>query len=345
MQSKKKLILPLILGLIALALSAKALAQTQTNFDLTVSPVFFDLTSNPGEKITDRIRVRNNTTSDMKVKVGVKKMGGDQNGTLTLLDGKDDPTTSWIVLSSSEITAKALEWTDVPFSINIPSDAAFGYYYAVTFSQTGAGPLGQTGTSLTGSSAVPILLNVRKEGAQAKAEVVEFSTENYINEYLPIDFTVKVENKGNIHVKPHGNIFIASGSDKNIAILDVNQTLGTIIPNTNRTYQSSWDDGFLVREPVLQYGEPKKNKKGDIEYKLSINWNKLTSFRIGKYTANLLLVYDDGTKDKTVEATTSFWVFPWKAVLIIIGAVIILLVLLRFILKAYIKRELKKETK
>jgi hypothetical protein len=43
---------------------------------------------------------------------------------------------------------------------------------------------------------------------------------------------------------------------------------------------------FLVREPVIQDGQVKLDKNGKPVENLSINWNKLTSFRIGKYTAN-----------------------------------------------------------
>jgi hypothetical protein len=44
--------------------------------------------------------------------------------------------------------------------------------------------------------------------------------------------------------------------------------------------------------------------------------------RWGKYTANLLLVYDDGTKDVPIEGTLSFWVIPWRLIFGAIGLVV-----------------------
>ncbi|MGB3073255.1 MAG: hypothetical protein WBB68_03290, partial [Candidatus Moraniibacteriota bacterium] len=42
--------------------------------------------------------------------------------------------------------------------------------------------------------------------------------------------------------------------------------------------------------------------------------------RFGKYTAKMLLVYDDGTRDIPIEGVVSFWVMPWR---LIAGAVFI----------------------
>ena len=323
-----------------------AFAQnTATNYDVTVSPVFFDLTSNPGGTITDKVRIRNNTTSALPIIVGVKKLTGDENGDLTLKDTSSDNSLSWINFPQSKIVVAPLEWQDVNFTITIPKDAAYGYYFAITFSQENSNKVNGAGTLITGSAAVPILLNVKKEGAKAEANIVDFSTTSFVNEYLPVNFNVKIQNVGNIHVLPHGNIFISDGGNKDVAVLDVNANGGNIIPGTNRNFNTSWDDGFLVKEPVIVDGLEKIDKNGKPEENLVINWDKITSFRIGKYTANLILVFDNGTRDVSLEKTISFWVFPYKAVLGFLIGVIILVLILRFILKSYINRELKKRSR
>jgi hypothetical protein len=77
---------------------------------------------------------------------------------------------------------------------------------------------------------------------------------------------------------------------------------------------------------------------------LQINWNKLTSFRIGRYTANLLLVYDNGTRDVPMQSTITFWILPWKVILGMLATVVIVFFVVRFLLKAYINREIRKRT-
>lgn len=312
---------------------------------MTVSPVFFDLSANPGSSVSDKIRIRNNTTSPLPIKIEVKRLTGDENGDLTIKDENADNSLSWIKFQNKTFIAKPLEWSNTPFSIDIPKEAAYGYYYAITFTQDDKSPLAKTGAKITGSAAVPILLNVRKEGANADAKILEFSTKSFISEYQPTDFTVKVENIGNIHVRPHGNIFISDGSNKDIAILDVNSSSGTIIPSTKKIFNASWNDGFLVKEPVMQDGQIKIDKNNKPVQKLTINWNKLTNFRIGKYTANLLLVFDNGKRDVSLESTVSFWIIPYKAIIVIALSIIILIFLIRFVIKSYVAKEIKKRSK
>lgn len=340
----KKLFLPiLIAGIVFLYLLAPVFAQAPTNYDVTVSPVFLDLSSSPGDKISSKIRIRNNTTSPLPIKLGIKQLTGDENGELTLKEDSKEESLSWIKLDSPKFTAKPLEWTNIPLTIDIPKNAAYGYYYAITFAQDETSPLTKTGAAITGAAAVPILLNVRKEGAKAEAKILKFSTKSYINEYLPVDFTAQLENTGNIHIRPRGNIFIGNGNDKNITILDINQSLGSIIPQTKRDFNASWSDGFIVREPVLEDGQAKLDKNGKPIEKLVINWNKLTSFRVGKYTANLLMVYDNGTRDVSLEANVSFWVIPYKVIIIMIVSLIVFVILIRFLLKFYINREIRRK--
>jgi hypothetical protein len=62
------------------------------------------------------------------------------------------------------------------------------------------------------------------------------------------------------------------------------------------------------------------------------DWSKADRFRIGKYTAHVLMIYDNGVRDIPMEAIVSFWVIPWK----IIGVALLLLVFVGFGLWAVI---------
>ena len=332
-------------GLFIVLKTSFAQSPTPANYDVTVSPVFLDLSENPGDTINTKIRIRNNTTSPLPIKLEVKKMTGDANGDLTLKDTSSDNSLTWFKFESNTFVAKPLEWTDIPFTITIPKDAAYGYYFAISFTQDTGSSLKTTGTAITGAAAIPVLLDVRKAGAKAEAKIVDFSTSNYVSEYLPVDFKVVLQNSGNVHILPHGNIFISSGTNKNIAAIDFNPGSGNIIPSTKRIFDVSWSDGFLVYVPVMENGQPKLDKNGKQVKTLQINWNKLTSFRVGKYTADLIVVYDDGTKDVSLEKSINFWVIPYKALAVIAIVIILLVLVIRYLLKSYINREVKKKLK
>ena len=347
---RKKIPFALLILLAGALLTGKSVfAQTPTpgSFDLTTSPVFFDFNTKPGNSISDKLRVRNNTNADMTLKVDIKKLGGDPRiGELTIIDPEqNDPFVGWIKFKDNQFSARSREWVDVPFTINVPKDAAFGYYYAIILSQVNNGSVVKNGASLTGASALPVLLVVQSDGAKSKANLLEFKTNSFVNEFLPIDFTVRLENVGNVHVRPHGNIFVRSGKDHDLAILDVNQGQGALIPGVSRTYQASWDDGFIVREPVMEDGAIKYDKNRNPVTKIKINWDKLTHMRIGKYTANLLLVYDSGKRDEVIEGTTTFWVIPYTFIAIVLAGLVVAILILRFLLKAYVNRELRRREK
>jgi hypothetical protein len=329
-------------------LLGNAIASAQTtgsNYDVTVSPVFFDLTTDPATTLNEKIKIRNNTSSSIPIKLQVNKLTGDINGNLTIKYDKTDTSLTWIKFDNETVVLKPLEWTEIPFKIEIPKEAAYGYYLTISFTQDNTSPLTRSGTTITGAAAVPILLDVRKPGAKADGRLVEFSTTNFINEYLPTNFTVKIQNTGNIHIKPHGNIFISSGTKKNIAILDINAGLGSILPQSARTFQASWLNGFAVIEPVVISGQPKLDRSGKPETHLVLNWNKLTDFRIGKYDANILLVFDNGVRDVPLEAKLSFWIIPYKLIIGMIITLIILFFVFKFALRWYINREVNKRNK
>jgi len=317
---KKPLLLPLIfvgIFLLSLVSADQAHAQTPTpaNYDVTISPVFFDLSVNPGDTISNKIRIRNNTNSPLPIKLTVQKMTGDANGKLTLRDDPTDQALSWIKFGQPTFVAAPLEWTDVPFTIDIPKDAAYGYYFAINLTQDNTSPIKRTGANITGAAAVPVLLNVKKEGAKLDGKLLSLTVDKSFYEYPPVKFSTIFENTGNVHIRPTGNIFIKDWLGNQIATLTVNDSQGAIIPGLKKTFESTWDDGFITVEPKMENGDVKLDKNGKPETELKIRWDKLPSLRIGRYTASELLVISTASRDIPFTVETSFFVFPWKVVI------------------------------
>ena len=320
-------------------------AQTASGLDITVSPPVIELNAKPGETLTEKFRIRNNQSTSTNLKVDVKKLSSDSNsGEPVPAEPKsDDEFISWLKVENPTFNALSKEWTDVNFTIEIPETASYGYYYVLRVAPENKEKVAGVGTTVKGEVYVVVLLNVVKEGAVAKGALVEFKPNTFISEYLPVEFSAKVENKGNIHIKPSGNIFIRSLKDKDVAILDINQGHASVLPSGKRSFLSSWNDGFIVRTPVVENGVAKLDSKGNPVTTITINWNKLTHFRIGPYTATLLMVYDDGKRDATIEGTTTFWLIPYTAIFVIVIGLIALFIIVRFLLKWYIGRELRKQ--
>lgn len=296
-----------------------AFAQTNGNFDVTVSPVFFDFTAKPGSTLTQQVRLRNNTDTTLPIKVDVKKMGGDENGDLTIQNAPDD-TTSWFEVKNTGITAPPNEWVNVPFTITVPESAAYGYYWALSFTQDSTPGKPLTGAKVNASIVVPVLLNVNKEGAKTEGKIT-FSTNNNWYEYLPVDFSTIFENTGNVHVRPKGNIFIKDWLGRTVATLDVNPNQGAVLPGTKKNFQTPWNDSFIWYENKVVDGKPVMDKNGKPEKELKVRFDKILDLRIGKYTATSLVVIS-GERDIALEKSVSFFVFPWK---IVAGSIVFVL--------------------
>lgn len=297
------------------------------SLDLTVSPVSLDFSPKPGDVISETVKIHNNTSSPLILNLSVNKLAVDAQGgvvpqELTAQEAAD----VWIKFASPTITAPIKEWLDIPFTINVPTDAAYGNYFAIVFAPPAS--QGEGGTAVVqGNVLVPILINVQKEGALRQAEITEFKVNNFVSQFLPVDFSVTVKNTGNLHVPPRGNLFIRGTGKKDLAVLEVNAGRSNILPGASRTFTAAWDEGFIVR---------------DAQGRLQFNWNKLTDFRLGKYTAYILLAYDDGQRDVPIEATLTFWVFPYIAVGVILAVVILVVVVITYAFKALVKKEARK---
>jgi hypothetical protein len=337
------LFLSFIIYNLAFIIPVHAQAPTPPAVNVTLSPIFFDLTATPSGILKDKIRIKNNADSPMALQIDIKKIITDQSGSLSIQDPtSNDDYINWLRFTTTHFVAAPGQWTDLPFTLTVPDSAAFAYYYAVTFkadTSTGNG----NGAALSGQLAVPILLAIKKPGTLLNGQIVDFKTSSFINEYLPVNFQTVFKNTGNVHIKPHGNIFIQSHGQNDIAILDVNNTLGNVLPGASRTFLSDWTDGFMVREPVLDAtGQPTTDKNGQPITKLTFHWDKLTHMRIGPYSAHLVLVFDNGQRDQVLESSTTFWVFPYK---IIIGVLIVIIgsfLLIRKAIRSYIQTQIRK---
>ncbi len=299
---------------------------TPSAFNYQVRPTVFDFTTSPGSTLNEEVKLFNNSTSSNILKIQIKRIDpNDTTGNIHLSNfPPGDDSAHWLKFNSYQVVTPPQQWTTVPFQITIPKDAAYGYYWAIVFSTEPPG-LHQTGASLVGSVAVPILLVAQKGGVNYTASFTRFDTDQGFYEYPPVTFRMDFKNEGNVHLRPIGNIFIKDWQGKSVATLNINPSGGATLPGGTRTYTVDWDDSFITYETKMQNGQPVYNSSGIIEKTPVIHFNKLLDMRIGQYTATAILVVQTDQRDVPYQLTTTFFIFPWK---IIAGVVIIALLIL-----------------
>jgi hypothetical protein len=282
--------------------------------NLVISPLPISLTTSPGSTVSAQLKIKNGGDETETIHVGLMKFKAyNDDGQPRLFDReKGDDYFDWVNFSDNDFTILPGEWKNITTTINVPETAAFGYYYAVTFSRKDDISANNKATKIEGAVSVLILLNVNSPNAISKIEVTEFQVDRKVYEFLPINFSIKLKNSGNIHIAPRGNIFIDQGKKTDLALLDINDVQGNILPGSSRIFNTSWSDGFPIYTQRVEDNKVVTDKKGNNVLDLKWDFNKLSKLRFGKYTAHMLLVYDNGTRDVPIEATTSFWVVPWR---------------------------------
>jgi hypothetical protein len=190
-----------------------------------------------------------------------------------------------------------------------------------------------------------VLLNAQAPGETKQLRVTSFSADHQVYEFLPVNFSVRVHNSGNIFAGASGNIFITRGS-KQVAVLNVNQNHGLVIPGSNRLFSVSWDSGFPIYKTVYgSNGQPLRDKAGNIQTKLSWNFSQVSKLRFGHYTAKLALIYNDGTRDVPITGSLSFWVVPWRVIAFTIFVIVGPAILVYLIMKRRFNKRLETERK
>ncbi len=315
----KRGILLILAGLIVIAgLYPFGSAQAQSDdgsLNLTTSPLPINISTDPGTTVTTELRIKNSGTATENLQVGLLKFGANNDSGQPRLADREpgDDYFDWVSFSQDQFVAEPNVWQTIVMTIDVPPEAGLGYYYAVTFTRAQATDATDQGASLEGGTAILVLLDVKVPYALRKVEINEFKVGRSVYEFLPAEFEVSLKNSGNIHLIPSGSIFITKGNEE-IAVLDVNDARGNILPDSSRIFRASWSDGFPVYEVIEENGKVVTNSDGTPKTKLNWDLSNLGKLRFGKYKATLLMAYDDGEKDVPIEAVLTFWVIPWRII-------------------------------
>jgi hypothetical protein len=322
--------------------SISPIPTPKAGVNLTLSPVFMNLLVDAGKSVKRTFKITNNNDFVESYNIVVLKYISDNKGSIIPADlDKQDNTVKWFKFAKDTVSVAPKRTETIEFELTVPEDAFLGYYFGIALERAKDDFGARDTAKVVGAPTIPVLLEVRRQigkdtvGADAdptkykSGEIATFRTTSPWYEYLPAEFDIAFENTGKIHLVPFGEIFIGQGKDTEISSVSVNENGSNTLPGSTRTYKAFWDDGFIVREPVMENGKVKVDGKGNTVYKENIYWDKLTKFRIGRYTANVVLVYNNGQYDVPLEKQITFWVLPWKIIIITVIVISILLFGLR----------------
>lgn len=277
---------------------------------LQISPAVIEVNGEKGKSYRIDIQVTNVTGTDLAFDSTVNNFSAkDETGapSISINSINNDlhvvsSIKDWVAVIPS-FTLKARQSQKIVTTLTIPQDAEPGGHYGV-IRFSGRGPnLLKTGVGLAASAGSLVLVKVAGT-IDEKLDLITFTSaqdgqESGFFRYGPIDFVMRFENKGNIHLKPVGQIEVRNIFGNKIETLSVNADKGNVLPNSIRKFQSSLDKQWLF----------------------------------GRYTADLSVAY--GTTGQAIVKTISFWVIPWRLILIVLAAIITLIFVFRTLIKRY----------
>jgi len=294
---------------------------------LTISPPRMEYSVKPGDKIVDIVKVSNETKKELTIYSEVKSFTAlDEEGAPKFYEPQEGEMANWIDVALKEVTLAPGEKKEVGFTINVPQNADPGGHYAAILWAMQKPGANKEKTPVSFISKTGHLILVRVAGdIKESGRILDFGTKNNKKLFnnLPVDFVIRFENTGNVHLKPLGQIEIKNMFGQQKALIDANPQKGNVLPNSVRRLENSWSN----MEPV----------GGGFFTNLKNEWN---NFGFGRYTADLALAY--GSKNETLRNYTSFWIFPWRILLLSLIALILLVILIKLYNKWIISRASKK---
>lgn len=307
------------LAVAGLLLLPKQVRAEGGDFSLQVTPSPLVTTLKPGQTTTLELKIRNTGTQSENLKIEPRDFSiDDSTGELTFDDITKPDIAGWMTFSAPTFTTMPGQWYTEKVTFSVPKDAGFSYSFAFVVSRQAASPSGN-GSQLKGSVAIFSLITIDKPGAKRELQIKNFKASQSVYEYLPVELTIELKNTGNTITQPSGTVFMQRGSNDTtpLGTLPVNKGGGYILPGKARKLTVQWDDGFQVLRPATDSSEKEQ---------LTWNWSSLSHLRIGRYTAKLVTIYNDGQRDVPLVSEVSFWVFPWKLLLgvaVVIGLILV----------------------
>lgn len=299
-----------ILGTLLVTLSLAFAVQThaQTVLPLTVGPARQQITINPGEDTQLSVKFYNQSDSPISGLVKVADfIVSDDQGTPRIIENAEQASpkfsaSQWIELPFDRMTIAANDKAVVQFNLKVPADAkAGGRYAAIYFEPVSpfAQPVGESGASIT--PRIASLLYIRVSGPITENAFISGLFAKSFQEFGPVIVTGQINNAGDFHIRPRG-VFTLSDSFGSL-VEQTNLKESNIFPDAARTFTATLGQKWMF----------------------------------GKFKVNLTASY--GEKGQALNNSLYVWVMPWRVMIIVVLALIILFLLGKALYKNTISRE------
>jgi hypothetical protein len=265
----------------------------------------------PGESRQFSVVISNMSEVDQTYYLDKRDITGVKDGGTPIFADPNVEKTSfelsqWISLDTAQVDVPKGQERTITFTIKAPDNASPGSHFGGIFVSVQPPKLRESGASV--GYEVANIISIRIAGdAVEKAEIRQFSTDNYIYGKPQVTFNVKMENTGNTLLRPTGPLEITNMFGKQVASLSFNKDLSGVFPGTTREFTLPWTE---------------------------------TGTMFGRYEAIISPVYGEDGFKQTVSSTVTFWILPMNIILPSLIALAVLLLITYVSVRIYVRNKL-----
>jgi hypothetical protein len=280
-----------------------------------ISPAIIEETLEPGQVVKYEFEVQNLNSVEQQFFLFTRNISGVGSGGAPIFADSDLEETGyaladWITLPVGDVVLQAGERKSFDFTLNVPSDAKCSHFGGI-FVSAQPPEIEKSGAAV--GYQVANIVSIRINGdCEENASIRQFSTGKFLYGSQDIDFNVRIENNGDVLVRPTGPLEVINSLGRTVGTINFNEGRAGIFPGKTREFND-------------------------------VNWVG-DGIGFGRYEARLTPIYGEDGARKTMTSTVTFWVLPLN----IIGpaaAVLGVLLLVTIIgVKVYIKRTLAQLT-
>ncbi len=265
----------------------------------------------PGEVYEDNFTVWNLESSATTYYVQVSSFRQVQNqpGSAIYLSDEEDEknpysASSWVEVDQTELELIPNRNVTVDYTITVPENVTLGEYTAeIYFTSEDPETQQETATYSLLASGIPILITIGDEFAES-AEILEFySTKKIYEKPNYTTLITRIQNLGDTHITPKGDIVLTNLFKQEVGRIAFNEQNQSILRDNSGIYETNWD--------LEKY----------------INDGKLA---IGPITAQTVILFRRTNPGFAVlDAITTFWIIPWKLIILIVTVIIVMYVVFK----------------
>jgi hypothetical protein len=295
---------------ISLFLLPSVVSAQQTG--IKISPATIEETLDAGDENQYRVKLTNLDSKEQTYYLYTRNISGVRAGGVPIFAERNEEVTGyeladWIVLPTNQIIVPANGESTFNFTLNVPDNASPGSHFGGIFVSVDPPEIENSGAAV--GYQVANIISIRVSGdANEQAGIREFSTSKFFHGSQNVDFNVRIENTGNVLVRPTGPLEIYNMLGNQVANFTFNPDQAAVFPNNEREY-------------------------------LNINWTG-DSIGFGRYEAIVSPIYGDEGAKRTMSSTVTFWILPMNIIgpaLLVLGTLLLIVVVS---VKVYIRRSL-----